>query len=93
MIFEAIADALFALASALFGWLSDHLPDAPSWAEDLGDALAQVLGVIPEPVRWFFPLQPAAVAGLALAGLILAAGLLRLVRRVVSLFTGGGGNA
>lgn len=93
MIVEAIMNLLFGLAEALFAALKAVLPNAPQWVADLADGVTTVLNMIPAAVRWFVPLGPTAAIGLTLAGLFVAAGLLRITRRVVSLFTGGGGNA
>lgn len=93
MITDAFMDFLHALATALFGWLHDHLPSAPGFWTDASSAISAVLGTIPSAVLYFVPVGPVVAATLALLGLIVALGLLRLARRVVSLFTGGGGMA
>lgn len=92
MIVEAVLTMLHDLAAALFGWLADTLPAAPGFWTDFADAVTTVFAMIPGPVAYFVPIGPAVVAGTALVGLILALGGLRLARRVVSLFTGGGGS-
>jgi hypothetical protein len=53
--------------------------------------LDTVLGMIPDAVRYFVPIGPAVQIGLAFVGLLGALGLLRIARRVLSVFTGGGG--
>lgn len=93
MIIELLMKTLHGLASSLFGWLKTALPAPPSWVTDMTSGLDTVLGMIPDAVRYFVPLAPVAAAGAAFVGLLVAVGLLRVARRVLSLFTGGGGNA
>lgn len=93
MIVELFLKFLHGLASSLFGWLHDALPSPPGFISDLSTGVDTIVGTIPEAVRYFFPLGPAIAAGTAFAGLLLAVGGLRVARRVLSLFTGGGGNA
>lgn len=93
MITEAFLTFLHGLASAVFGWASDTLPSPPSWVSDLTSGLDTVLGMVPDAVRYFVPLGPAVTVGLAFAGLLVVVGFIRIGRRVLSLFTGGGGNA
>lgn len=81
------------LAQTLADWLSDVLPAAPSFWADAVDAFGRVLGTIPGPVLYFVPVRPVLAAGVAALTIILAIGALRFARRVLSLFTGGGGNA
>lgn len=84
---------LFALFETLFGWLHDNLPDAPPFWADASTAVTTVLGSVAAPIRWFVPIQPLLAAGIALLTMYVLLGLIRLVRRAVSLFTGGGGMA
>lgn len=81
------------LAVGLFGWLSAHLPSPPAFWTDATSAVTTVFGMVPGPVRYFVPIGPVVIAGTALVTLIAVLGALRLARRVVSLFTGGGGMA
>jgi hypothetical protein len=84
---------LHGLAVSLFGWLHSALPTPPSFISDLSTAIDTVLGQVPHAVRYFVPLGPTVAAGGAFVGLLVAVGALRVGRRVLSLFTGGGGNA
>jgi hypothetical protein len=93
MITDAFMEFLHGLAVALFGWLHDHLPSAPSVWTDASSAIASAVGVIPSAVLYFVPVGPVVTATMALLTVIVALGLLRLARRVLSLFTGGGGMA
>ena len=92
MITEAIMAFLFDLFSAVNGWLSTHLPAAPTFWADMTSALTTLNGSTSATVQYFLPIGPAVTAGVALTALIVALGLIRLVRRAVSLFTGGGGS-
>lgn len=84
---------LHGLAGAVFAWSHDSLPSPPSWIADMTGAFSNALGMVPDAVRYFVPLGPAVDAGLAFVGLVVAAGLIRLGRRVLSLFSAGGGAA
>lgn len=86
-------DVLHGLAVSLFSFLHGALPAAPQIWADAGDALTTVVGLVPAPVLYFVPVGPVLVAGATVLGIIVAVGLLRLARRVLSLFTGGGGMA
>jgi len=93
MIVQALMSFLHGLAVAVFGWLHDHLPGAPSFWTDASDAITTAFGMVPSSVRYFVPIGPVVVAGTAMVALIGTLGALRLARRVLSLFTGGGGMA
>lgn len=93
MITQWFMTFLHGLASAVFGWARDTLPAPPSWVSDLTSGVETVVGMVPDALRYFVPLAPAVSVGLALVGLLVAVGLIRVGRRVLSLFTGGGGNA
>lgn len=91
MVTEAVMDFLFSLFDAVFGWLGEHLPTPPTFWSDMTTALTTVTETVESSVLYFLPVGPAITAGLALLALVVGLGLLRLVRRAVSLFTGGGG--
>jgi hypothetical protein len=93
VITEAVMNFLRGLAESVFTWAKNALPTPPGWVQDMTDAVTTMLGVIPDPVRYFVPVGAVIAAGMSFAGVILAIGLVRLARRVLSLFTGGGGNA
>jgi hypothetical protein len=86
-------EMLHGLASSLFGFLHDSLPSPPGFWTDAASAMDSLVGQVGAPIRNFLPLGPLAAAGVFVTGLIVAMGVLRLARRVLSLFTGGGGNA
>lgn len=93
MITEAVLDFLHALAVGLANFMHDTIPAAPGFVADMTSAFTTALGHIPGPVLWFVPIGPAITTGLALVALILVLGGIQFARRVLSLFTGGGGNA
>lgn len=93
MVTELIMDALYGLFSAVFAWLGSHLPSPPTFWADMTSALNSVTSATSTTVLYFLPVGPAVAAGVALTALIVALGLIRLIRRAVSLFTGGGGAA
>ena len=93
MITQWFMTFLHGLAVSVFGWAHDSLPAPPTWISDMTSGFDTVLGMVPDAVRYFVPLGPAVAAGLAFASLVVVVGLVRLGRRVLSLFTGGGGNA
>lgn len=93
MITQAIMGFLFSLFSAVFAWLSAHLPAAPTFWSDMTSALGTLNSSTSTTIQYFLPVGPAITAGVALTALIVALGLIRLIRRAVSLFTGGGGAA
>jgi len=84
---------LHGLAVSIFGWLHDNLPSPPTFWTDATNAINTVFGIVPSAVRYFVPVAPLVVAALALIAIQVTLGLLRLARRVLSLFTGGGGMA
>ena len=93
MITEAVLNFLHGLAVALADFLHTALPVAPGWVSDAGSALSTVVALVPSQVRYFVPLQQILTASLAFLALRVVLGAIRLARRVLSLFTGGGGNA
>ena len=93
MIVEWFLDFLHGLAVAVFSWCSQHLPSPPDFIAQLSTGVSQLVAAIPSPVLDFLPVGPCVAIGAALAALVVGAGLVRLARRVLSLFTGGGGNA
>jgi hypothetical protein len=93
MITELILEFFHGLAENMFGWLHASLPTPPGFVEDLSTGVDTVVGLIPHAVRYFVPIGPVAAAGAAFVALLLVVGGLRVARRVLSLFTGGGGQA
>lgn len=93
MIIEAILALLFGLFEALLSFMALALPIAPGWWAEIGSAIDVVLGGVGEPIRHFLPLGPLVAAGVILMTLRLTLGGLKLARRALSLFTGGGGMA
>lgn len=91
MITQTFMDFLFDLCSTVFSTLSEHLPAAPPFWEDLVSAFNAVVGATSPTVQYFLPIGPAMTAGALLTALVVALGFVKLLRRVVSLFTGGGG--
>lgn len=93
MIVEWILEFLHGLASTVFGWANSVIPSPPSFWTDAADAMNTAFGSIPAPVKHFVPIAPVVTAALAVVGILTILGFIRLGRRVLSLFTGGGGMA
>jgi hypothetical protein len=93
VITQALMNLFHGLAVTLSSWLSGALPSPPSFWTDATSGLTQVVALVPSAVLWFLPVVPILAAGGVLVGLVVAFGILRFGRRVLSLFTGGGGNA
>lgn len=93
MITQAFMTALHGFATTIFAGLGALIPEPPTFWSDIASAVTTAFGIIPDPVRYFVPLGPVVVAGASLVGLLVVLGTLRLARRAVSLFTGGGGMA
>lgn len=93
MVTQWFMEFLHTLAATAFSALSAMIPSPPTFWSDGVSAFNTVLGIVSGPIASFLPLGPVMVAGGAMLGLTVTLGLLRLARRVLSLFTGGGGNA
>lgn len=93
MITQWVMQFLHTLATAVFSWASSLIPAPPAFWTDANDAVTTALALVPSSVRYFVPIGPVITAALAVAGMILVLGFIRLGRRVLSLFTGGGGMA
>lgn len=93
MIVQWMMDFLHGLASTLSSWMNSLLPSPPSIWTDATAAINSVLATVPSALRYFLPLGPVVTAALWVTGLVVTLGLIRLGRRVLSLFTGGGGMA
>lgn len=93
MIIEALMNVLHGLARTVFAGLRAILPSPPGFWSDAARAVNDAFLLIPSPVRHFVPIVPVSAAGVAMVTLIATFGAVRLARRVVSLFTGGGGMA
>jgi hypothetical protein len=90
---DAIMGFFFGLFNSLSTWMNTHLPAAPTFWTDMTAALSTLNSSTSATVQYFLPIGPAVAAGIALTALIVLLGFIRLVRRAVSLFTGGGGAA
>ena len=93
MITETVMNLLFDLFSAVSEWTSTHLPAPPSFVADAAAAITSVTASTSATVLYFLPIGPALAIGAAITALVVALGFVKLVRRGVSLFTGGGGAA
>lgn len=93
MIFQWILELLHGLAETLFGWVAAIIPSPPGFFADATAAINTAFGFVPSSVRYFFPIGPMVAAAAAVMGLVVVLGTVRLGRRVLSLFTGGGGMA
>jgi len=93
VITQFLLDFFHSIVEGLFSWLHDNLPSPPDFWSDASDGLSTVLDAIPGPVLHFVPLGAMIALALTVYGLVVGLGLLRLVRRGVSLVTGGGGMA
>lgn len=92
MVTEAILNFLFGVFQSLSTWMSEHLPSPPSFWADAADAISTLNSSTSATVQWFLPIGPALAVGTAIMALVVALGLVKLTRRAVSLFTGGGGS-
>lgn len=93
MITDALLAFLHTLAQALATFLLTSIPVLPGFLSDLTDAFTTVYNTVPGPVKYFLPMSAMVIAGTTLVGLYIVLGFIRFSRRVLSLFTGGGGNA
>lgn len=93
MIVQWIAELLHGLASTLFEWVNVLIPGPPSFFGDAADAINTAFAFVPSSIRYFFPVGPMVAAAAAVMALVVILGTIRLGRRVLSLFTGGGGMA
>lgn len=93
MIIEALLDLLYGLAQGLASFLRNALPAGPGYGDQFATAFNSVFALIPAPVIHFVPVVPVFALMTTLFGLIVTLGAIRFARRVLSLFTGGGGNA
>lgn len=93
MITNAILVFFHGLAVTVANFLSSVIPAAPSFISQLSSGFTQVYEMIPGPMRNFLPIGPTIAAGGGLVVLIMVLGVVKFARRVLSLFTGGGGNA
>lgn len=93
MITQTIMGWLFSLFQAVSSWMSTHLPSPPTFWTDAAAALTNVTSTASPTVLYFLPIGPALGIGASITALVVALGLVKLVRRAVSLFTGGGGSA
>lgn len=92
MVTEAFLNFLFGIFQSVSTWMSTHLPSPPAFWTDAADAISSVTSSTATTVQWFLPIGPALGVGAAIMGLVVALGLVKLTRRAVSLFTGGGGS-
>lgn len=93
MILEALLNLIHGLVSGAASWIGSMIPAPPAFITEMGSAFTQVVSLVPGPVLHFVPLGPVLVAVGVTYGLILTFGVVRFARRVLSIFTGGGGNA
>lgn len=93
MIIEAILNLIAGLLGALTQFMANALPAAPTFWVDLSDALDSVVAVVPGPILHMVPVGPALLAAATALTIVLVLGGVRFARRVLSIFTGGGGNA
>lgn len=91
MIIEAILTLILGLFQALLTFIATALPAAPGFWIQIGVAVTTVMGYVGDPIKHFLPLGQLTIAAAGLFTLAIALGVIRLVRRAVSLFTGGGG--
>lgn len=90
MIFEAIVDVL----ATFFEWVGGLLPeiDVPSWIGTIASSLATVTGFM-APLGVWVPFSAAQSATLLVVAAVVVALGTKVIRVLVSLFTGGGGGA
>lgn len=93
MVTQWFLDFLHGLGETLSSWMEGLIPSPPEFWLDATDAINSVFGTVPSALRYFIPLGPVVTAALWVTGLIVGLGLIRFGRRILSLFTGGGGMA
>lgn len=93
MITQWFMTFLHGLASLLSSTSRSMVPSPPSFYGSMVSGFDTVYGMVPGPIKYFLPLQALISAGAALVSLLVVLGAIRMARRVLSLFTGGGGNA
>lgn len=91
MITEAFMSMLAGLFNTLISWLQALLPSPPAFWSTATSAITTAVAYVPGAVMYFLPVGPVIAAAGVLLALIIPLGLARLTRRLVSLFTGGGG--
>jgi hypothetical protein len=84
---------LHVLAVSLSTWMHSFVPSPPAFFADMISGFNTAYAMVPGALKYFLPLAPLIVAGTALVALLIVLGFIRFARRVLSLFTGGGGNA
>lgn len=84
---------LHTIATTLTGWIEAMIPSPPGFVTEMSSGISSVLALIPGPVLNFVPLVPVLAAVGVTYALLVTFGLVRFGRRVLSLFTGGGGMA
>lgn len=89
-----IVEWLFTLAANLLEWLTSGLPTytEPEWISGLAGAMSQVFSVAGSMGVWFPAPLVLAVLTALLTFWLVSFGI-KLVRMILSLFTGGGGSA
>lgn len=92
MISEAVLNFLFGLANSVLDFVRGLIPDAPDFWVDAAGWVVSVYESIPSPVLDFVPVVPVLALAAVVTGIYLVLGGLVLVRRVLSLVTGGGGS-
>ena len=93
MITQWFMEFLHSLAVGASATVSALVPSPPTFIADLTSGIETAYGMVPGPMRYFVPIAPMVTIGTVFVGLLVVLGMVRLARRVLSLFTGGGGNA
>lgn len=91
MITQWFMGFLHGVAAGLSSWMHGFVPAPPNFIAQLTAGFNTAYAMVPDALKYFLPLAPLVVAGVALVGLMVVLGFIRLARRVLSLFTGGGG--
>lgn len=92
MITQAVMDFLAGAFAQVMSWLQSMLPSPPTFWSDGTSAITTAVSYVPGAVLYFLPVGPVVAAAGLLLALLVPLGLVRLTRRLVSLFTGGGGS-
>lgn len=92
MIIEAFLNFLFGVANSVFDFVRGLIPDPPDFWVDSAGWIVDLYSSIPGPVLDFVPVVPVLAMAGVVTGIYLVLGGLVLVRRVLSLVTGGGGS-
>lgn len=83
MITQWVLALFFVTVQGVFAALSAALPAAPTFWTDATSAVSNWWSVVPDAVKYFVPIGPLILAGIAYFALTVTVGVLALIRRVL----------